>query len=196
MTPPAVEPFAFTILQLGNILRYARTGRLGLMLPPLNASLPAGQIDSRRRGAMFIAQLAHESGEFRYLEEIADGHAYEGRADLGNIEPGDGKRFKGRGVIQITGRNRYQRAADALGLPLVFHPEIASLPENAFRIASWFWRHAPDKHGVEHDLNNYADDQDLEGCTRIIDGGLNGLDFRMRYYELAKDVLGVGRSYA
>ena len=179
--------FSFTILQLGNICRYARTARLAHMLPPLNASLPEAEVNTSRRGAMYVAQLAHESGEFRYLEEIADGTAYEGREDLGNVQSGDGKRFKGRGVIQITGRSNYRAAGEALGLPLLLHPEIAAAPENAFRIAAWYWH--------SHCCNGPADEEDVEGCTRIINGGLQGIDFRMRYFELAKDVLGVGRNY-
>src|SRR6185436_1802430 len=91
------------------------------------------------RQAMFLAQLGHESMSFRYMEEIASGAAYEGRKDLGNTHTGDGKRFKGRGPIQLTGRANYKAAGDALGVDFINSPEIAAFTEYGFRTAVWFW---------------------------------------------------------
>jgi putative chitinase len=88
-------------------------------LPHLNRALGEGQINTCKRKSAFLAQIAHESAQLRYFEEIASGAAYEGRRDLGNTQPGDGRRFKGRGPIQLTGRANYQRAGQALGLNLV-----------------------------------------------------------------------------
>lgn len=128
--------------------------------------------------AMFLAQLAHESGELRHVRELASGDAYEGRADLGNTEPGDGPRFRGRGLIQLTGRANYVRCGKALGLDLVAQPELLEEPRWAAWSAAWFWR--------EHGLDELAAGPDaLVRCTRRINGGLNGLADRGRYYTRA-----------
>lgn len=135
------------------------------------------------RAAHFLAQIAHESGGFRYSEEIASGAAYEGREDLGNTEPGDGRRFKGRGVIQLTGRANYQRYGDLLGLDLVRQPGLAALPEVAYRTAALYW--------LDRNINTDADRDDLRAVTRAVNGGTNGLDDRRRYLHRAKEVLRV-----
>jgi len=106
-------------------------------------------IISNQRQAAFIAQIAHESGSLRYVEEIASGEAYEGRLDLGNKMPGDGKRFKGRGLIQITGRNNYKLVSDALNYDFIAKPEDLELPGPACFSAAWFWQ--------LHRLNRLAD---------------------------------------
>ena len=93
------------------------------------------EITSYLRKTAFLAQLAHESAELRFMEEIASGAAYEGRKDLGNTQPGDGKRYKGRGPIQLTGRANYKKFGDLLGLDLVNNPTIAATPEVGFRVA-------------------------------------------------------------
>lgn len=135
------------------------------------------------RGAAFLAQLAHESGECKYLDELSDGSAYEGRHDLGNTRPGDGKRFKGRGLIQLTGRRNYREAGLALGIDLELHPEEAAKPWIAGRVAAWYWR--------THQCNDFADNFDFEGLTRVINGGLNGLAHRQKFYVRALQALGV-----
>ena len=135
------------------------------------------------RVAMFLAQMAHESGQFKYLEELASGDAYEGRKSLGNTRPGDGPRFKGRGIIQLTGRYNYGAAGDALGIDLLSRPEVAAEPSTAARVAAWYWR--------TRNCNEGSDRLDLEAVTRRINGGLNGLEDRRRYYETAKRVMGV-----
>jgi predicted chitinase len=142
------------------------------------------QIATHLREAAFLAQLAHESGELRWLEELASGAAYEGRRDLGNTQPGDGKRFKGRGPIQITGRANYRAAGKALDLPLVQRPELAAYPQHGFDIATWFW--------TTRRLNALADQSAFRLITRRINGGMNGYADRLAYYTRALRVLSRG----
>ena len=150
-------------------------------LPYLNAAMKEAHIDTPKRQAAFLAQLAHESGQFRWMEEIASGAAYEGRKDLGNTHPGDGKRFKGRGPIQLTGRSNYIAAGKALGLDLVHHPERAKDPDVGFRTAAWFWS--------THGLNKLADHGNFREITHRINGGYNGMRAREAYYHKALQVL-------
>lgn len=119
------------------------------------------------RFAHFIAQLAHESGNFRYMEEIASGAAYEGRKELGNIMAGDGVRFKGRGPIQLTGRANYQKYGQVLGIDFESHPELVAIPSIGLLVACKFW--------VNNGLNELADRDDVLTITRRINGGTNGL---------------------
>lgn len=147
----------------------------------LNVAMAEANITSPQQQAMFIAQLAHESGGFHYMEEIASGAAYEGRADLGNTQPGDGVRYKGRGYIQVTGRYNYTQAGQALGLDLVNNPELAAQPQNAARIAAWYW--------TSRDINETANMGDFVQVTRLINGGTNGLADRQAYYARAQAAL-------
>lgn len=119
------------------------------------------------RFAHFIAQLTHESGNFRYMEEIASGTAYEGRKDLGNVIAGDGVKFKGRGPIQLTGRANYQKYGRALGIDFESHPELVAIPSIGLLVACKFW--------TNNGLNELADRDDLLTITRRINGGTNGL---------------------
>lgn len=152
--------------------------------PHLNNAMREAGINTPARQAAFIAQLGHESGNFRYSEEIASGRAYEGRRDLGNTQPGDGERFKGRGYIQLTGRANYAAAGRALGLDLVNNPELAARPENAARIAAWYWN--------SRGLNARADAGDFDGITRAINGGYNGKADRDQRYRAALAAIGPG----
>jgi predicted chitinase len=138
-------------------------------------------IDALLRKAAFLAQIAHESCELRYMEEMASGEQYEGRKDLGNTRPGDGRRFKGRGPIQLTGRANYARFGDLLGLDLLANPRMAAQPEAGFRIAGLFWK--------QHNLNELADAGKFDQITRVINGGTNGAADRRAYYERAKRIL-------
>jgi predicted chitinase len=149
----------------------------------LAEAMSIGGITTAKRAASFLAQLAHESGELRYMEEIADGSAYEGRRDLGNIYQGDGKRFKGRGPIMLSGRSNYKNAGLALGIDLENHPEWAALPEYAFKIAVWFWN--------SKNLNAKADVYDFNGITKAVNGGYNGKAQRDAYYVHALYCLGI-----
>lgn len=119
------------------------------------------------RLAHYTGELLHESGTFRYMEEIASGAAYEGRADLGNTRPGDGKRYKGRGPIQITGRANYRDFGTIVGVDLENHPERAAEPYIGLHVSLAFWR--------SRNLNAFADRDDIVSITRRINGGTNGI---------------------
>jgi len=139
-------------------------------------------VNTPLRFSHFIAQVAHESGNFVYVEEIASGKAYEGRKDLGNTQPGDGVWFKGRGLIQVTGRNNYIACSNYLfsNDTLVKQPKLLCLPEYAVASAFWFWN--------SRGLNALADADNIEKITRRINGGLNGFDDRKKKYELARSI--------
>jgi putative chitinase len=161
--------------------------RLDMYVPLLDECM--GDVNTPMRMAAFLAQVLHESGGLHYVKELASGEAYEGRKDLGNILPGDGPKYKGRGLIQITGRTNYEKLSLALynnSTVLVDHPALLEAPGNAVRSAYWFWN--------THKLNELADAGDLEKITRRINGGLNGWAERSMYYERALKALGV-RSY-
>lgn len=130
---------------------------------------------------MFLAQIGHESGQLRYVRELASGEAYEGRKDLGNTQPGDGVRYKGRGLIQVTGRNNYALCGKALGLPLVEKPEMLELPEYAVESAGWYWN--------SRNLNSLCDLNRFDLLTKRINGGLNGYADRYKLYQNAFNVI-------
>jgi predicted chitinase len=151
-------------------------------LPSLNKAMVEGGINTPQRQAAFLAQLAHESGGLKYFEELANGQAYEGRSDLGNTQPGDGARYKGRGPIQLTGRANYAAAGKALGIDLINHPELAATPEVGFKVATWFWN--------TRNLSNLADTGSFDAITKRVNGGFNGKASRDAYYQKALQVLG------
>jgi putative chitinase len=176
---------------LRQIMPNLRSEKRAAYLPLLQRSMAEFQINTPRREAAFLAQIAHESGEFRWMEEIwgptqqqlkYDPHS-KLATNLGNTQVGDGKRFKGRGPIQITGKYNYAKYGKLLGIDLVENPEKAATPEVGFRIAGLFWQ----KNG----LNELADQHRFGLITRRINGGINGLANRLQYYARAKDVLGI-----
>ena len=179
--------------QLHTVMPTLAEAKRALYLPHLNAAMRASGIGTTLlRTAAFVAQLAHESGEFRCMEEIWGPTPaqlrYEPPSDLaqrlGNTEPGDGKRFKGRGPIQITGRFNYAKYGRLLGRDLVTEPALAGAPELAFATAGLFWQ--------TNGLNELADAQDFVTITRRINGGTNGLADRQMYFARAKSVLATG----
>lgn len=170
-----------TLDDIRRICPTTKVSRLDLFVESLNAAMAEYEINNVAREAAFLAQVAHESGGFNYVREIASGAAYEGRADLGNTEPGDGTRFRGRGLIQITGRANYRACGDALGLDLVGEPHLLESPLLAARSAGWFWQ--------THGLNARADLGDFKGITKRINGGTNGMADRLAYFERAQAVL-------
>lgn len=160
--------------------------RARLFHDPLTDAMREFSIDTPARAAAFLAQIAHESAELRYTEEIASGAAYEGRIDLGNVRAGDGRRFKGRGLMQITGRANYRQVSQALyGDPeaLIEAPEQLATTVPACRSAGWYW--------ADRKLNALADAGDFRAITKRINGGLNGLADRLKYWDRARAVLGV-----
>jgi putative chitinase len=181
-------------------------------LKPLNDTFAKYGINTPTRQAAFIGQCQHESNNFKTLEEnlhysaqslmrvwpsrfdqaTADKYAdnpemiankvYGGRADLGNTQDGDGWKFHGRGVIQLTGRSNYQVCGDALGQPFTSQPELLLEPEWACMSAGWYWN----KKG----LNALAEAEDWTTMTKRINGGTLGLDDRINRIHKAMDILG------
>ena len=173
--------------------------RVDDFLDPLNDAMHEGEIDSTVRMSAFLAQLAHESGEFRYMQELADGSAYDNRADLGNTRPEaveiatrhgstPGRWWKGHGPIQITGFDNHRDCSLALygdETVLLEEPLRLTRPTDGCRAAVWFWS--------TRALNQWADkntEESFKAITRRINGGLNGWGERLRYWERARSVLG------
>ena len=170
--------------KLSVVMPRALPAKIDLYYDPLVAGMKKHDITSNLRMAHFIAQIGHETASFLFAEEIADGSAYEGRVDLGNTQKGDGKRFKGRGLIQLTGRANYAAYSKDSGVDYVAKPElVASDPFVAVDVACWFWN--------THGINKLADEDDVKAVTKRINGGFNGLDDRIEYLIRAKAVLGI-----
>jgi putative chitinase len=156
---------------------------------PLNAAMERYEINTPARQAAFLAQVGHESGRLIYVREIWNPAQcpwqarYEGRADLGNVQPGDGARFRGRGLIQITGRANYRACGAALGEDLEAHPELLEQPIFAAMSAAWFWKF--------HGCNELADQGRFREITRVINGGFNGQTDRVALWKSAKEALDV-----
>jgi len=166
----------------------ARIDRATEWLPVIEQAMREFGIDTKERQAMFLAQIGHESGGMHYTTEIWGNTAaqisYEGRKSLGNTETGDGFKYRGRGLIQVTGRSNYTQVAAALGIDCVNDPDILAEPVNAARSAAWWWK--------SRNLNKYADACDIVGCTKVINGGTNGLSQRKAWlYESAMSVVPV-----
>jgi len=157
-------------------------------LDGLNQAMAQYDVSTPLRQAHFLAQVAHESGGLRWNEELASGSAYEGRRDLGNTQPGDGRRFKGRGLIQLTGRHNYGQYTDACkargdDVDFVANPTQVANEPNASDVAGWYWD--------TRKINALADQDDVRAVTRKINGGLNGLADREAYLARAKRALGI-----
>lgn len=165
----------------------------------INDTCDKYEINTPVRQLCFLAQVGHESGGLFYTEEIASGSAYEGRKNLGNTQPGDGVRFKGRGLIQITGRANYKSIGDALGIDFIKNPTLLGgknvkvcTPDQlkyAALSAGWFWN--------SRNLNSFADNIDIKKSidtgtnienfkiiTKKINGGYNGLADRLNRYKV------------
>lgn len=134
--------------------------------------------------AMLTANLMHETANFVYMEEIADGWAYEGRTDLGNTQPGDGPKYKGAGVLQLTGRYNYSRAAAELNDPLV-------LSRGCKYVASHYPFRSAQRWIKDNNLLSVCLNQGFDSCCRRINGGWNGYDDRLAKYGICKKVFGV-----
>ncbi len=170
--------------KLRGIMLYADDVRINRYYQALVTQMAASQINTPLRIAHFLAQVGHESGDLRYNEELADGSAYEGRTDLGNTQPGDGPRFKGRGLIQLTGRSNYVAYGTARSRDFVTPTNyllVATDPNLAVDVACWYW--------TTHGLNALADADNLNGITLSVNGGYNGLDDRRAHLQRAKCLL-------
>lgn len=184
--------------QLNKISPYISDKNLETYLPLLNDAFARYDINTIERIACFLSQVIHESGSFKYVEELASGRAYEGRLDLGNTHTGDGIKFKGRGLIQTTGRTNYRLVSLFLFKDerLLTKPEILEQPFYALESACYYWQ--------SKNLNFICDKPKewvtmfkgrartkFEWLTIKINGGLNGYAERLKYYEAAKKRLTV-----
>lgn len=200
---------------LASGLVYPSHADLALIFPSANTGILASYCDALpkvvagcgvttiARASHFIGQCGHESDHFKTREEYASGKAYEGRRDLGNVQPGDGVRFKGRAEIQLTGRSNYNRAAPYVrrvlndpSIDLVANPTIiVQRADVSIAVDCWFWNHGSQHYG---DLNLQADKDDgtagsfestIETITHAINGGSNGLDSRRQLTLAVKRVI-------
>lgn len=191
---------------LHSIMTFAPRTRLELFVDPLNAAMREFEINTTSRETMFLATLAHESGEFRYMEELADGSVYDGREDLGNTKPEaiavatthgstPGRWWKGHGPIQVTGYNNHLACGIALGIDLVNEPQLIAQPGPGCRSAGWFWRNAKLRDGTTVDLNAVAELGDFRQSQLVVNRGLMqsehdplGWAQRQAYYTRARSL--------
>lgn len=179
-----------TVLQLQQILPNARS-QAGVFISALNSAMDGHDINTPKRSAAFLAQVGHESGQLHYVRELG-GDQYLSRYDTGTLAArlgntpmpdGDGQRYRGRGLIQITGHHNYQQCS--LGLfgdeRLLQLPELLEQPQWAAESAAWFWG--------QNGLNELADRDQFNSITRRINGGLNGLQDRLQLWARARAVL-------
>lgn len=157
----------------------------GRWLPHIQEAAERASLTTVKRLAAFLAQTGHESAGFRFLRELwgptPTQLRYEGRRDLGNVRPGDGFRYRGRGLIQVTGRANYTTTGRSLGIDLVNQPGLLEQPRWAALSAADYW--------TRNNLNNLVDSGDFKGLTRRINGGLNGYADRLARYQRALEAL-------
>ncbi|BBP63570.1 glycoside hydrolase [Pseudomonas sp. Cab53] len=179
-----------TQAQLALIMPNARS-QAGVFIPALNTAMSRHRIDTPKRIAAFLAQIGHESGQLRYVRELGS-EAYLRQYDtgalaarLGNtpVADGDGQKYRGRGLIQITGHDNYLRCSQGLfgDARLLALPELLEQPQWASESAAWFWE--------QNGLNELADRDQFNSITRRINGGLNGLQDRLQLWARARAVL-------
>ncbi len=172
-----------TFQQLADIAIHTPLNKLRPLVEPINETLAKYEINTPLRIVHFLAQIAHESDGFKALEEYASGEDYEWREDLGNTQKGDGVRFKGRGLICVTGRFNYNSISKDLGVDFVGNPRLLADPKYSALSAGWFWD--------REKLNLLADRDDLFRITQRVNGGQNGALDRQNYLRRAKKALGV-----
>lgn len=170
---------------LRELFPQATNAKIDLFIEPIVLTCEAYNINTIIRQAAFLAQIGFESGQLNYVKEIWGPTEaqlrYEGRADLGNFKPGDGKRFLGRGLIQITGRDNYRRCGEALNANLEDEPELLETPLLAAKSAGWYWR--------TRAINVPADLGDIDRVSKLVNGGTNGLPSRRELYASALKIL-------
>jgi putative chitinase len=201
-----------SIEQMAEALPDARKDKIELFHDPLCAAMEEFEINTPQRVAGFLAQCAHESGNFTAIREnlnySADGlkrvfpkyfrdvdandynrnpekianRVYSNRMGNGDEDSGDGYAYRGRGLIQLTGKDNYANCSMDLEVDLIEDPSYLETPEGAARSAAWFW--------WKNNLNSFADKGDIVGMTKRINGGTIGLEDRKKHYYHALEVLG------
>ena len=165
----------------------ARLDRAHRFAEPITAAMEEFGIDTPRRQAAFLPNVGHESGGLKWLVELwgptIAQQRYEGRRDLGNVQIGDGFKFRGRGLLQTTGRANYAALSEHLGIDYLTDPDRLAQPADACRSAGYFWQ--------SHNLNQYADVGDFLTVVKRINGGYNGLSERQMLWADAKQALGI-----
>lgn len=181
--PQVVAP-PVTFEQIMQMVPDASPDLVRQLVPYLNQAMAQYGINTRLRQAHFLAQVAHESDHFNALEQLdSEAAVWEGRDDLGNTQPGDGVRFKGRGLLQVVGRTNYTEIGTGLGVDLIKNPTRLADPDLAVLSAAWYWS--------KNQLNDDADMEDVKTVTRVINGGYNGLADRIKLLQAAKKALGI-----
>lgn len=178
-----------TIEQFKKIFPNCPKDKVETYLKNLNLTMDRFKIDTKLRKSHFLAQGGHESYQFKFMEEIwgptDQQKKYEPPSavakNLGNTEKGDGFKYKGRGMFQITGRANYKQISDYFGFDFIKNPEKAATPEWAFLIAGWYWENRK--------LNDLADKDDITAITKKINGGLTHIEDRKKYYAKCIEVL-------
>lgn len=163
----------------------ATAARAAELSGPMVKAMREADIWTPARIQHFIAQMAHESGGFKFMRELGGPTyfaRYDGRRDLGNVNPGDGARYHGRGIIQITGRANYREYGQALGLPLEDQPQLAETPDVAAKVAALYWK--------RRGINAHADADDIKRVTKAINGGMNGLEDRLSRLKAIRHLWG------
>lgn len=191
LTPviPEVSKYMLTLEQLKSVMPHLPLDKANLYLPHLNAAMEEAQINTKLRVAAFLAQIAEESYQLKYMQEewgpTPQQLKYEPPSELatrlGNTQKGDGRAFAGAGPLQITGRANFASYGAALGLDLVNNPQLACMPEVGFRLAALYW--------TKHNLNELADVSEFRGITYKINGGYTNESARKQYYTKALSVL-------
>jgi putative chitinase len=182
------KPFQLTVEMLKKVCPNAPKN-VDVFVPYLNDFMPKYGIVSLDSIRAFIANVAVESGEFKYTQEIASGKAYEGRKDLGNIYQGDGVKFKGRALLQTTGRNNYNETGKALGIDLIKHPELLSTPQYAVEASCFYWKsRGLNEVCKEKKIHNWRGKPYtwFDWCCIKVNGGTTHLDRRKQYMEMAR----------
>lgn len=166
---------------------HARLDRAERFAEPLTTAMEEFDISTPARQAAFLANVGHESGGLKWLVELwgptIAQQRYEGRRDLGNVQPGDGFKFRGRGLLQTTGRANYAVLSGHLGIDYLQDPDRLAQPVDASRSAGYFWQ--------SNNLNKFADVGDFLSVVKRINGGYNGLSERQMFWTDAKQALGV-----
>lgn len=165
--------------------------RAEALYPYFIDSLGVASINTCLRISAFVAQIGHESAGLLFFEETVDGSQYEGRVDLGNTQPGDGRRFKGRGPIQLTGRSNYENAARSLGRSFTSRPEEVAMPSGGFEATAWFWRTRVGNTEADKGTRDGFDRTTIaiNGCGGVITR-CNGVEDRRSRWANAKALLG------